>query len=115
MHEQAYKAHERWQGQIEDYRNRLMEIARADAGFSGAEIRHETHELIIFGVGEPSKSLVAVMEEAPSTNSGGARHDGTSIDFTTTDRSLLEADDPQSALATRYPVSITYGEPATYG
>ncbi len=145
MGEEAYKEHERWQIEIDDYRNRLMEIAQASPRYAGGEIRHETRELIIFGVGEPTKALAAIMEQAPSNvhvtwteapyslaeltadmrrimsehrgqlNRGGARHDGTGIDFTTTDRRLLETDDPQAVLGTRYPVSIEYGEPATYG
>ncbi|HET6865780.1 MAG TPA: hypothetical protein VFH80_07645 [Solirubrobacteraceae bacterium] len=43
--------------------------------------------------------------------SGVARHDGTGIEFTTTDAQLLEATDPQAILQCRYPVSIEYGEP----
>ncbi len=45
-------------------------------------------------------------------NQGGARHDGTGIDFTTTDRKVLDADDPQAVLGTQYPVSVQHGEPA---
>jgi hypothetical protein len=145
MGEEAYWAHMRWQMEIEDYRHRLMEIAQASPRYAGSEIRHETRELIIFGVGEPTEALAAIMDLAPPTvdvrwqkapysleelaadvrrivsehrgqlTSGGARHDGTGLDFTTTDRRLLEADDPQAALGTGYPVSIEYGEPATYG
>jgi hypothetical protein len=89
--------------------------------------------------------LVAIMEEAPSDlvvawkeapysleelsaellrlwvkhrgqfNQGGARHDGTGIDFTTTDRKVLDADDPQAVLGTQYPISVQCGEPATHG
>jgi hypothetical protein len=143
--EERYKALERWQIEIDDYRTRLMEIAQASPSYAGGEIRHETRELIIFGVGRPAKALAAIMEQAPSSvhvtwreapyslaeltaemrrimsghrgqlHQGGARYDGTGIDFTTTARRLLEADDPQAALGTRYPVSIEYGEPATYG
>lgn len=145
MDEEAYRAHERWQHEIDDYRNRLMEIAQASERYAGSEIRHQTRELIIFGVGRPTQALAAMMDEAPPNvhvmwkeapyslgeltaemrrimfghrgqlNQGGARHDGAGIDFTTTDRRLLEAEDPQAALGTRYPLSIRYGEPATYG
>ncbi|HET7356884.1 MAG TPA: hypothetical protein VFJ09_09435 [Nocardioidaceae bacterium] len=42
--------------------------------------------------------------------SGGARHDGTGIEFTTTDAQLLGAADPQAVLESRYPVTIEYVE-----
>lgn len=42
---------------------------------------------------------------------GGARRDGTGMTFTTDDRSLLDAEDPQAGLGTPYPVTIEYGEP----
>jgi hypothetical protein len=142
--EEAHRRHERWEREIDDYRNRLMESAQATAGQAGSEIRHEARA-IISGVGDPSEVLVAIMEEAPSDlvvawkeapysleelsaellrlwvkhrgqfNQGGARHDGTGIDFTTTDRKVLDADDPQAVLGTQYPISVQCGEPATHG
>jgi len=144
MGEEAYREHKRWQIEIDDYRNRLMEIAQASPSYAGSEIRHETRELLVFGVGEPTAALVALMDEAPANirvswhaapfslaeltaevqrimtstalrgrlYSGGARHDGTGMTFTTDDRSLLDADDPQAAVGTHYPVTIEYGEPA---
>ncbi|MFN8136176.1 MAG: hypothetical protein U0R79_01170 [Propionicimonas sp.] len=92
-------------------------------------------------MGEPPAELVAAIEQAPAAirvswrespysqaeltlevrrimdaqrgrlTSGAARGDGTCLHFTTTDRSLLDARDPQSALGARYPVTIEYGEP----
>jgi hypothetical protein len=145
MGEEAHRAHMRWQAEIGDYATRLMEIAEASPRFAGSEIKHETREFIISGVGEPAKVLTAIMEQAPSNvhvawqeapysleelaaemrrimsehrgqfNSGGARHGGTGIDFTTTDQTLLEAGNPQAALGTRYAISIKYGKRATYG
>jgi len=51
-----------------------------------------------------------IMDRQPKLNSGGPRHDGTGVDFTTTDAVLLNAADPRAALGARYPVSIEYAE-----
>jgi hypothetical protein len=142
MGEEANMEEERWQSDIDDYCNRLMEVAQASPSYAGSEIRHETRELLVFGVGEPTPALVALMDEAPAyvrvswhaapysraeltaelqrimttttlrgrLYTGSARH-GTGMTFTTDDRSLLDADDPQVALGTPYPVTIEYGEP----
>jgi hypothetical protein len=48
-------------------------------------------------------------------NMGSARHDGTGIKLTTTDAELLAADEPGEILGARYPVSVEFGGPATYG
>jgi hypothetical protein len=143
--EETYREHVRWQTETDDYRNRLVEIAEASPSYAGSEIRHETREFLVFGVGEPTAALVALIDEAPSSirvswhtapyslaeltaevkrimtatalrarlYTGGARHDGTGMTFTTDDRSLLDADDPQVALGTVYPVNIEYGKPVT--
>jgi hypothetical protein len=48
-------------------------------------------------------------------NTGGPRTDGTGLEFTTSDESLLAAHDPQEALGSRYPVSMRRGErPSLY-
>ena len=143
MGKKASRKHERWQFEIDDYSNRLMEVAQASPNYAGSEIRHETRELLVFGVGEPTPALVALMNEAPANvrvswhaapysraelraerqrimtattltgrlYTGSVRHDGTGMTFTTDDRSLLDADDPQVALGTPYPVTVEYGEP----
>jgi hypothetical protein len=130
-----------WQIETDAYRERVLEMARSFSSYAGAELRYETRELLVFGVGEPTAAMVALMSEAPPNirvswhaapyslaeltsevkrlmtalrgrlYTGGARHDGTGLTFTTDDRSLLEADDPQAALDTLYPVNIEYGEP----
>ncbi len=43
--------------------------------------------------------------------SGCVSDDGTRLDFTTTDGELLTAEDPQTLLGARYPVSVAFGEP----
>jgi hypothetical protein len=52
-----------------------------------------------------------LMDQEPALRltTGGAPHDGTCIDFTTTDVELLSADDPQTMLGARYPVAVAYG------
>jgi hypothetical protein len=131
-----------WQIATSDYRDRAMEIAQSCPGYAGTQLRHETRELLVFGRGEPTPAMRALIDQTsddlrvswhPSPyslaeltdevkrimyaqqsriHSGGARHDGTGMTFTTTDRSLMEAHDPQAALGSRYPVTIEYGEPA---
>ena len=46
---------------------------------------------------------------------GSACHDGTGIKLTTTDAELLAASKPGEILGARYPVSVEFGGPATYG
>jgi hypothetical protein len=128
-----------WQMETGAYRDRITQTAASAPGFAGGEVRSESHELLVFGVGEPTAALAAMMDEAPDTlrvswhpapyslaeltvevkrvmtanpgiTTGGARHDGTGISFTTTDRSLLDSRDPQAALETLYPVTIEFGE-----
>lgn len=141
----AHWAYMRWQVETCEYRDRLMAIAHDSPQYAGSEARPKVRELVVFGVGPPSAAIVAVMAEAPPNmhvtwqeapysleelgpearrlmsehrgrlNSCGARHDGTGIDLTTTDRTLLEADDPGKILGARYPVSVEFGELATYG
>jgi hypothetical protein len=35
--------------------------------YAGSELRHETRELIVFGVGAPTGAMVALIREAPSS------------------------------------------------
>lgn len=141
MDDEQYEAQERWQGEMSAYLDRVMKTARSSPHHAGAELKYETRELVVFGVGEPPEELVAVIEQAPAAirvswreaphsgteltlevqrimdahpgrlTSGASSHEGTGLLFTTTDRLLLEARDPQSALGARYPVTIEYGEP----
>jgi hypothetical protein len=136
---------ERFQQRIGPYLNRLFEACEVSGAHSGAEIDHDRRELILYGVGEPSPPLVAVLAEAPDglrvqwrsapytrdelvaesqrimrafdkLNTGGPRTDGTGLEFTTTDAELLAADDPQAALGSRYPVKIRHGRrPSLHG
>jgi hypothetical protein len=65
MDREASLDHERWQSDTADYRDRLMQCAEAAPGYAGAELRHESRELLLFGVGEPSASVIELMDEAP--------------------------------------------------
>jgi hypothetical protein len=133
--------YERWQADVGAYTDRLVGAVVASGQYAGAEIRHATREFIIFAMGEPSPPVAAVLQQAPDIvritwrrapytqaeltsemrrimsrfhgrlTSGGARHDGTGIELTTTDAQLLGAPDPRAVLECRYPVTIEYGEP----
>jgi len=129
-----------WWAAASDYRRALLVAAENAVGYAGAEVRAASREVVVYGVGAPSAELVVLSDQAPTgfhvrwvqapythvelaaelvrlmtahqglLVSGGARHDGTGLDLTTTDRELLEAEDPQGMLGSRYPVSIEYGE-----
>ena len=135
---------ERFQQRIEPYTNRLLKAFEESGAHAGARLDHDRRELILYGVGDPTAALVAIMAEAPDglgvqwrsapytrdelvaetqrlmrasskLNTGGPRTDGTALEFTTTDAELLAADDPQGALGSRYPVTIRHGErPSLY-
>ena len=145
MDEDRLAEYERWQNDIEAYRDRLVGAVMASGQYGGGEIRHATKEFVIFGVGEPSPQVAAILQQAPDNvriiwrqapythteltsemerimsrfrgrlTGGGARHGGTGIRFTTTDPELLGASDPQAVLGSRYPVTIEYMEPAIEG
>ena len=115
---------ERWQADIRAYTNRLLGAAVASGQYAGSEIRHATKEFLMFGVGEPSPQVAAVLQQAPSSvriiwrqapytkaeltsemrrimsrfrgrfTSGGARNDASGIEFTTTDARMLGCSEP---------------------
>jgi hypothetical protein len=143
--DEAHWVYMRWQSETSEYRERLMAIAQDSPSYAGSESRPEVRELVVFGVGRPTDAMVAIIREAPSNirvtwqeapysleelasearrlmtahrgrlNMGSARHDGTGIELTTTDKELLAADEPGEILGARYPVSVEFGGPATYG
>jgi hypothetical protein len=119
-----------------------MEAAESGSGFAGAELREQSRELAVFGVGDPPPALVTVMDDAPDNvrvtwhrapyslaelltelrrimtaypqiHAGGPNHDGTGISLVTDDRSLLDAPDARAALQALYPVTIEHGGPVT--
>ena len=122
-----------------------MGAVEASGQYAGGEIRHATREFVIYAVGEPSPQVAAILQHAPEMvriiwrqapythaeltselqrimrrfrgrlTGGGARSDGTGIQYTTTDTQLLETSDPQAVLGSRYPVTIEYMEPAIEG
>ncbi len=135
---------ERFQQRIRPYVDRLLEAFEESGAQAGAELDHDRRELTLYGVGEPSADLAAIMAEAPhglavqwrsapytrdelvaesqrimagsdKLHTGGPRTDGTALEFTTTDPELLAADDPQLALGSRYPVRVRRGaQPRLY-
>ena len=141
MARDAHAVEEDWQSETAEWRDRVITAAEASAGYAGAELRHETRELLIYSVAGPTDSMAALIREAapslrvtwreaPYTlveltaevrrlmaeqrarlNSAGARHDGTGIQVTTTDTELLRAPDPQGLLSARYPISVHRGVP----
>jgi hypothetical protein len=127
------------QQRLQPYLDRLLEAFEASGTAAGAEFDHERRELTLYGVGEQPASLAAMLDEPPdgvrvhwrsaaytrdelvaesqrvmtstsALNTGGPRTDGSGLEFTTTDAELLATDDPQGALGSRYPVTITPGE-----
>src|SRR4051794_13265957 len=124
----------RRQASTADYLDEVLEIARASPMHTGSRIDHANRELVVMGVGEPTEALANVMmrapqgvrvtwQEAPFTSeqlsaelrrlmseqgarltSGWPLTGGTGIGFTATDRSLLDSQDPRSALGSNYPV-----------
>lgn len=132
-----------WGVEAHDYIDRLHAVFHGSALHAGAEIRADEHQVILFCVGGPDDALVSVINEAPSDvtvtlreapytraelssevvrimtegpagfNSGGVCHDGTGIVFTTTDRALLDLEDPRAALGARFSVLIKYRERVT--
>jgi hypothetical protein len=129
----------RWGDETGDFRDRLYAVAAASTNYSGSVVDHDKRQVVVHGVGAPTEELAAVMDEAPPTinvtwrqcahtlveltdevlrvmaehpnqlNSGGARSEGTGIQFTTTDRVSLGSADPTRALGARYPVTLQYG------
>lgn len=66
MNREPPKDHEpRQTAKTPDYRERLIEAAEASPRFAGAELRNDSSELHLFGVGSPSPRLAALLEEAP--------------------------------------------------
>ena len=129
---------ERFQERVGPYVDRLLEAFEESGAQTGAVIDHDRRELVLYGVGAPPAALQALMADAPADlavqwrsapftrdelvaesqrimtaftnlNTGGPRTDGTALEFTTTDADLLAADDPQSALGSRYPVTVRRG------
>jgi len=127
-----------FQQRIGPYVDRLLRASEESGAHAGAKLDQDRRELTVYGVGEPSASLDAIMAEAPAglgvhwrsapytrnelvaeterimtafeqLSTGGPRTDGTALEFTTTDADLLTADDPQEALGSRYPVTIRHG------
>ena len=124
-----------FQERIGPYVDRLLRASEESGAHAGAKLDQDRRELTLYGVGEPSAALDAMMAEAPAglgvhwrsapytrdelaaeterimtafeqLSTGGPR---TTLEFTTTDADLLTADDAQEALGSRYPVTIRHG------
>jgi hypothetical protein len=56
-----------------------------------------------------------IMERFPQISIGGPSHDGSGLEFTTEDSALVNAEDVQAVLGTRYAVTVEYGPPIEPG
>jgi hypothetical protein len=63
--EERFAAGIAWQESIREYKDSLLQIAHADAGYAGAELDPAQHSMTLFGVGDPSTDLQHVIDEAP--------------------------------------------------
>ena len=128
---------QRVERQVAVYQDRLHEALEECSNFAG--MRTQDRQLILYGVGEPTPPIAALMGEAPlaldvvwervpytadeldletrrimerfpQLNGGGPAHGFTGLEFTTADEALLSVPDPQAALETRYPAAIRYCE-----
>jgi hypothetical protein len=55
---------QRFQQRIEPYRTRLYQAVMDSGALTGARIDHDHHAVILFGVGEPSPGVAAVIADA---------------------------------------------------
>lgn len=120
-----------------------MAVFEASGNYASEEIQSKRKRLILYGVGEPTPEVAAIIAEAPDTLEvvwrqapytcaelraeterimarfpqiceGGPQGAGTGLEFSTIDRELVAAEDPQAVLETRYPVVIEYGQPVAF-
>lgn len=134
---------ERYLRRVDAYLDRLITAFEASANSADAEIQPGRKRLILHGVGKPTPEVAAIMREAPSIIevvwrqapytsaelcaetdrimerfpqilTGGPRNFGAGLEFGTLDRQLVEAEDPQAMLGTRYPVTIEYDGPVAF-
>ena len=56
-----------------------------------------------------------IMDRFPQISMGGPSNDGSGLEFTTEDTALVNAEDVQAVLGTRYAVTIEYGPPPEPG
>jgi hypothetical protein len=56
---------EEWQAEISPYENRLFAVAEQNPNYSGGELVFERREIIVYGTGEPSAEVAALLSESP--------------------------------------------------
>jgi hypothetical protein len=125
---------------IGPYVDRLMAVFEASANYADAEVQPKRRRVILYSVGEPTPAVAAIITRAPDVLEvvwrpapytcvelrseverlmdsfpqllmGEPQDGGAGLEFGTLDRELVDADDPQVMLATRYPVTLVYAEP----
>jgi hypothetical protein len=135
-------AEDAFQRRVGPYTDRLLRALRGSGQYAGEDFQRARGRLVLYGVGDPTPEVAALIEQAPDDldvawrsapytsaeldrevrrlmqrhpqlNTGSPRGTATGLVFTTNDRDLLEAADPQQRLSTRYPVTIHRGEPPT--
>ena len=120
-----------------------MAVFEASDNYADAEAQPERRHVILHGVGEPTAEVAAIIAQAPDMLEVVWRHapytcrelctevqrlmeafpqllmgepqdGGAGLEFGTLDRQLVDAEDPQLTLGTRYPVTIVYDEPVAF-
>jgi hypothetical protein len=134
---------ERYLRAIDPYVDRLMEVFEASDNYADEEIQPDRRRLLLYGVGEPTPEVAAIiaeapdmlevvwrhapytcaelcaemerlMEEFPQILMGDVQDGGAGLEFGTLDRRLLGAEDARAMLGTPYPVTITYDQPVPF-
>ncbi len=120
-----------------------MAVFEVSGNYASEEIQSKRKRVILFGVGEPTPEVAAIIAEAPDILEviwrhapytcaelcaeterimerfpqileGGPQDAGQGLEFSTLDRELVDAENPQAVLGTRYPVTIEYGQPVAF-
>jgi hypothetical protein len=120
-----------------------MAVFEASDNYADAEVQVKRRRVILHGVGEPTTEVVDLIPKAPERRDVMWRHapytcaelsteverlmetfpqllmgepqdGGAGLEFGTLDRQLVDAEDPQRTLGTRYPVTIVYDEPVAF-
>jgi hypothetical protein len=120
-----------------------MAVFGASDNYADGELQPRRGRLVLYGVGEPTPEVAAVIAEAPEMLEvvwrrapytcaelsaeiehimeqfpqilmGDVQDGGAGLEFGTLDWTLVDAEDPQAMLGTRYPVKVTYDQPVPF-
>jgi hypothetical protein len=126
------------------YRERLLDVCAEADNFNGPEVRPESRQLILYGVGRPGPAVLAAVAEAPpdltvtwtecpytvdelnreterlmelhgeTLHTGGPDSRYSGLAFSTSDDDLLGSADPAAVLRTVCPVTVRRGLPVAF-